>query len=144
MNKFLQEAFTKDIEFIVEPKNLEFFVKGNELLFDVFTNILTNAVKYNENPKAKVFIKIHRVLRKQSWFVRLEFIDNGIGISDHIKKIIFLNGKSEEKRSKGLGFGMSLVKKIVNSYDGKIWIEDNIEGDRSKGTNVNILIPECL
>ncbi|MBN1800804.1 MAG: HAMP domain-containing histidine kinase [Candidatus Lokiarchaeota archaeon] len=141
--KFVKNNYiSRNLEISVEPSNREFQVRANELLFDVFTNILTNAVKYNDNPIVKVLVKIHRVLRKDSWFVRLEFIDNGIGISDNIKKIIFMNGKSEAKRSRGMGFGMSLVKKIIRSYNGKIWIEDNVEGDYSKGTNVNLLIPE--
>ena len=71
----------------------------------------------------------------------MEFIDNGIGISDKRKEIIFQEGIESEKGTKGMGFGLSLVKKIIDKYNGKIWIEDRIKGDYTKGSNFVILIP---
>ncbi|MFO8020733.1 MAG: hypothetical protein R6U96_19070 [Promethearchaeia archaeon] len=38
---------------------------------------------------------------------------------------------------------MSLVKKIVDIFNGRIWIEDRIEGDHTKGCNVVLLLPEA-
>ncbi|KKN15764.1 hypothetical protein LCGC14_0982630 [marine sediment metagenome] len=40
-----------------------------------------------------------------------------------------------------MGLGLSLVKKIVEGYDGKIWIEDRITNNHLKGSNLIILIP---
>ena len=41
-----------------------------------------------------------------------------------------------------MGFGLSLVKKILEGYNGKIWVEDRIQGDYTKGSNFIVLIPE--
>jgi signal transduction histidine kinase len=41
-----------------------------------------------------------------------------------------------------MGLGLSLVKKIIDSYKGQIWVEDKIKGDFTKGSNFIILIPE--
>ena len=38
--------------------------------------------------------------------------------------------------------GLSLVKRIIESYEGEIWVEDRIIGDHSKGSNFIILIPQ--
>lgn len=42
-----------------------------------------------------------------------------------------------------MGLGLSLVKKIINSYNGKIWVEDRFKGDFKKGSNFIFLIPEA-
>ena len=41
-----------------------------------------------------------------------------------------------------LGLGLSLVKMLVESYDGKIWVEDRVEGDHTKGSKFILLIKE--
>jgi len=41
-----------------------------------------------------------------------------------------------------MGIGLSLVKKILEIYKGKVWVEDKIKGDYSKGSNFVVLLPE--
>jgi len=60
------------------------------------------------------------------------------------KKIIFLEGHRHEKGGKGMGLGLSLVSKIINSYGGKIWVEDKVKGEFSKGSNFILLLPEAI
>ena len=40
-----------------------------------------------------------------------------------------------------MGLGLSLVRKIIDTYNGEIWVEDRIEGDYKQGTNFVVLIP---
>ncbi|MFX1277120.1 MAG: sensor histidine kinase [Promethearchaeota archaeon] len=72
----------------------------------------------------------------------MEFIDNGIGIQDSLKKRIFEGGFNKHPSVKGMGLGLSLVKKVIQTYNGTIWVEDKIIGDYSKGSKFIILIPE--
>ena len=74
----------------------------------------------------------------------MEFIDNGIGVPDERKKMIFKRGNRELKGSKGMGIGLSLVKKILKNYKGKIWVEDKVKGDYSKGSKFVLLIPNFI
>ena len=74
----------------------------------------------------------------------MEFIDNGVGIEDSRKKIVFQRGYGDEKSIHGMGLGLSLVQKIIDNYNGKIWVEDRVNGDYTKGSNFVILIPEVL
>lgn len=69
-------------------------------------------------------------------------MDNGIGIDDSKKATIFKEGYKKEKGGKGLGFGLSLVKKIIAGYKGRIWIDNKIKGNHSKGSNFVLLIPK--
>lgn len=74
----------------------------------------------------------------------MEFIDNGIGVPEDRKEIMFKRGNRELKGSKGMGIGLSLVKKIIKGYNGKIWVEDKVKGDYSQGSNFILLIPEII
>jgi len=115
---------------------------ANDLLQDVFDNILINSIKYNENPTIEIVIKVSKTLVDGKKFIKMEFSDNGIGVPDDRKEIIFKRGNRELKGSKGMGIGLSLVKKIMKGYDGKIWVEDKVKGDYSQGSNFILLIPE--
>ena len=65
-----------------------------------------------------------------------------MGVSDDRKEKIFQRGFMEDKSVRGMGLGLSLVKKIIDSYNGQIWVEDKVQGDHSKGSNYIILIPQ--
>lgn len=40
-----------------------------------------------------------------------------------------------------MGFGLTLVKKIIESYKGDIWIDDRVPDDYTQGSNFVVLIP---
>jgi signal transduction histidine kinase len=42
-----------------------------------------------------------------------------------------------------MGLGLSLVKKIVESYNGDIWVEDRVKGDHEQGSNFVVLLQEA-
>lgn len=138
LNKNIQE---KEIIIDISPLENNLIVDANELLLDAFENILTNAVRHNNNSIVKISIMVHEVKQKDKKFIRLEFQDNGVGISDDKKELIFKEGIKENIKIKGMGIGLSLVKKIIESYKGKIWVENRVQGDYSKGSNFIILLP---
>ena len=125
----------------IESSRKEYYVKANELLPVIFENILINAVKHNENPSVEILIKISEYQKNGINYLKLEFIDNGRGITGEVKEKIFVKSYKKDRRSTGMGLGLSLVKKIIEKYDGKIWVEDKIQGDYTKGSNFVILIP---
>ena len=141
---FINDSF-KERKIKIELNSIEdvFIVQANQLLREVFDNILINSIKYNENHTIFLMIKLSRENLDQGKFIRIEFIDNGIGVDDNRKQMIFKRGNRELKGSKGMGIGLSLVKKILMSYNGKIWVEDKVNGDHSKGSKFILLIPEA-
>ncbi len=134
----------RDMNIQVDSISERLYVQANELLEEVFENILINAVKYNENPKIEIIVKISREPMDSINYLKMEFLDNSIGIDDFRKKLIFQRWYSEGKSVHGLGFGLSLVKKIIETYNGKIWVQNRVKGDHSKGSNFVLLIPEVL
>ena len=118
------------------------YAMANDILQEVFDNILINSVKYTSVDSPEIFVKISKEKRDKIKYVKIEFIDNGIGIADDRKDIIFKRGHRELKGQKGMGLGLSLVKKIVKSYNGKIWVEDRVKDDHTQGSNFILLIPQ--
>lgn len=141
--QYIEKSFQKkEIDIKIEASSNEIYVNANELLLDVFENIIINATRYNMSPQVEIIIKISTFLKNKINYLKMEFKDNGIGIPDNLKGIIFQKGFAKEKKTKGLGFGLTLVKKIIESYNGQIWVEDRVLGDFSKGCNFIILIPK--
>ncbi len=142
--KFVKKAYTqRKISITQEILDEEYYTNANELLQDVFDNILINAVKYNENEVVEIDIKISKHIIDEKNFIQIEFIDNGIGITDRRKELIFQPGYRELKGSKGMGIGLSLVSKIMDIFMGKIWVEDKVQGDHSQGSKFIVLLPEA-
>ncbi|MHA1488650.1 MAG: ATP-binding protein [Promethearchaeota archaeon] len=144
LNSVRKSFQTRNIDIKVDSVDEKFHVQANELLLDVFENVLINAVKYNEHPIVEILIRISKKQKENINYIKLEFIDNGIGITDDRKKEIFQKSYKKDKYSKGMGFGLSIVSKVLTSYNGQIWFEDRVRGDHSKGCNFIMLIPETI
>jgi len=133
----------RDITIQIDSINKKLFIQANDLLEDVFKNILINAIRHNKNPIVEIIVKISKEQRKGAKYIKMAFLDNGNGIEDNRKKLIFQRGYSKDKRIYGIGLGLLLVKKILETFKGKIWVEDRVKGDYTKGSNFIILIPEA-
>ena len=142
--KYLKHSFqARTIEIGINPSGKKFHVFANNLLLDVFENILINAVRHNNKSKIEINVDISKDNLKNMKYIKMEFKDNAIGISDYRKKNIFEKGKHRSLKSKGMGLGLSLVKKIVESYNGEIWVEDKVKGDYKQGSNFVLLLQEA-
>ena len=115
----------------------KYIVKGDLFLLDVFYNLFHNAVKFDINES--VILDIDAGYSPDGDSLQLIVTDRGGGIPDS-KKSSILDRLGEEKRSLS-GIGLTLVKHIIEQYQGEIWIEDRISGDYSKGTKFVILLP---
>jgi PAS domain S-box-containing protein len=102
----------------------------------LFTNIISNAVKYNR-PGGSITIKISHLGN----FILTEIKDSGIGMKEDEKKKLFsefFRAKNEfTKNVSGTGLGLSIVKRIVDSYSGKI----EVESEFGVGTTFRIFFP---
>ncbi len=125
---------------VISPHN-NLSVLANDFLEEAFDNVLINAVRHNENPIIEITIKISKEFLNQINYIKIEFIDNGVGIEDSRKESIFLRGSEKDTYKGGLGLGLCLVSKIIENCKGKIWVKDRIEGDYSQGSNIAMLIP---
>jgi len=139
---FTRISFPKkdvDIKVVSDYRNL--YTMANELLSEAFENIITNSINYNKNNVVQIEVLISVIDIHYKNYVKIEFKDNGIGIDDARKDLIFQETQMKRRHSKGMGIGLSLVAKLIELYGGNIWVENRIRGDSTKGSNFIILIP---
>jgi PAS domain S-box-containing protein len=125
----LNELVTKVIDMIAPPENVTITIE-NELptveceqtrIMQVFQNLLSNAVKYMDKPQGQ--IKVGCV--EEDGFWKFSVADNGRGIEEkHYEKIFQLfQTLSPRDKFESTGIGLTVTKKIVELYNGKIWVE---------------------
>jgi signal transduction histidine kinase len=116
------------------------YVEANELLYDVFSNLVSNAIKYSGS-HARVTISLEGVQENGKHYYRVSIEDNGPGISDGFKQKVFNRLLRGDAGSKGMGLGLYIVKSLVDSYHGRVWVEDRVPGDHAKGAKFIVLLP---
>jgi hypothetical protein len=117
----------------------EFEVQGHQFLWIVFFNIIHNALLHNENNEINVEVKASS--EDYGREIRIEFIDQGPGIRDEIKEQIFRRSAQSSSKLFTQGLGLTLVDKVVRDLGGRIWVEDRVKGDTSKGSRFVVVLP---
>jgi light-regulated signal transduction histidine kinase (bacteriophytochrome) len=108
---------------------------GNAWRFkQIFQNLIQNAIKHND--KTNPIIEIG-VSEKEVFF---EFYvkDNGTGIDEIYHNRIFKVFTKLDSESQSSGIGLSIVKKIIDFYNGKIWLESK----KNIGTTFYFTLPK--
>jgi signal transduction histidine kinase len=118
-------------------------VRANGLLKDVFINLVGNAVKHSSGALT-VNIYVDQVTDKGMKYCRVTVEDDGPGIPDGLKETLFDRLNLSTTRARGKGFGLCLIKMLVDDYNGKFWVEDRVQGDHTKGARFVVMLPNVL
>lgn len=137
-NAYKEKNIVTNIQSVNEKES----VMADELIKDAIENVLLNAVKHNDKENIAITVQISREKADSASYVKLEFIDNGPGIDDDKKTDIF--EKKTRESLKGLGIGLSIVKNIIERYDGKIFVKNREKNNHKKGCNFVMLIPQVI
>lgn len=108
-------------------------VKGSYIdLVQLVQNILSNAMKYTDKSRPQIEISAQRV-NVDFWQITIS--DNGMGIAQQEQGVIFEPFKraTAARSYTGSGLGLSTCRKIVESHNGKIWVDSEI----GRGTAVH-------
>jgi len=121
---------------IVVPRVLPHIVCDRTRVIEVFRNLITNAVKYNDKPERLVEIGFLESVNTKEGSERNVFYvkDNGVGIDPEFHPEIFRIFKRLQNvpdgPDTGTGVGLTFVKKIIERHGGRIWLES----EAGKGT----------
>lgn len=123
------ETILKEVQLIIKDKinesnaRITIDIKEPEIEFSrknlrsILYNLFSNALKYKSPDRVP---EIHIKTEKENGFVLLSVKDNGLGIADDKKDLLFTPFTRFEKEVEGTGIGLYLVKKIIENAGGKI------------------------
>ena len=125
------------IKLMFPPAHIRIAVAGEMPVFktkrikilEVFQNLISNAIKYNNKKQGYIEIGCTDKGDYYEFYVK----DNGQGIREEDKYKVFelMNtGHSKTQRETSTGFGLSIVKLIIEEQGGKIWV-DSVPGEGS-------------
>lgn|GEM_PF-6574389 len=117
--------------------NLPEIVANETGMAHIFTNLISNALKYSKNDTApQVRVAATEIGANYEFTVA----DNGIGIAPDDREKIFELFYKQNDRPEDLstGVGLAIVKKIIQSHNGEIWVEST----PGKGSNFKFTVPK--
>jgi PAS domain S-box-containing protein len=115
-------------------------VMANELLRDVFFNLVGNAIKHS-NGNIEVDIGASCLYENDVKYCKVHVEDNGPGIPDNVKNMLFTRFQRGDTKASGKGLGLFIVKTLVEDYGGRVWVEDRVAGDHRKGARFVVMLP---
>lgn len=127
------EIFNKNyITFHCSEKEIILMMDRTQLI-RIITNLVKNAIQATEDHTDNPLISVG--IKRLNNVVLITVQDNGKGIVEGDRSRIF-EPKFTTKTS-GMGLGLGIIKNIIESYNGKIWFETQVE----KGTTFYVELP---
>lgn len=127
----------RNVNFVIS-KDLPVIFGDRQRFQTVFENLIVNALKFS-SPKRQPQIEI--LCKDNKKYFEFSVKDNGIGIDpeyhEHIFKV-FQKCPSTEHEHDGTGVGLTICRKIIEHYQGKIWVESKLE----KGATFYFTVPK--
>jgi PAS domain S-box-containing protein len=138
LNALSGTAFQKKINLISEIDDELMIFADKNLIGQVFNNLISNAIKFtNEGRKITISANPSSQIR----FVEFSVKDSGVGIKEeNLKDLFKIDAKFTTEGTageKGSGFGLSLVKEIIEKHSGSI----RVESEFGKGSNFIFTVP---
>lgn len=140
----LVEEVKQSFMYAIDEKKADFIIKDNlPTVFcdqlrikEVFSNLITNALKFMDKSQPKIEIGANQAGDFYCFYVR----DNGIGIEkQYFDEIFQIFHKSQHKdKYEGTGVGLTICKKIVEQHCGKIWVDS----EPDKGATFYFTLPK--
>jgi signal transduction histidine kinase len=135
-------SMNKAVDMVLKEDGKHKFADMNDLAKEVFLNIFSNAIKFDDHENVEIEVTIDRAeeARREFWLVSVA--DRGPGIEDTVKRVIFDRFTQGPSTSIGTGLGLHIAKTLVENYKGRIWVEDRVKDNRPQGSVFKVLLPK--
>lgn len=123
---------------VIVDAGLPVIVASRTRMMQVFQNLIGNAIKFMNKTPGKIRVQCED--DGSHWTFTIT--DNGPGIEERFQERIFQIFQTLQPRDKveSTGIGLALVKKIIELYGGKVWVESTIE----QGSTFVFTLPKCI
>ena len=128
----LNEVLLEVISTVAPPENIEITVESKlpvltcerTQIVQILQNLLNNAIKYMDKPVGQIKVNC----AEEDYFWKFSVTDNGPGIHErHTEKIFkIFQTLSPRNGVESTGIGLSIVKKLVELNNGKVWVESDV------------------
>ncbi|HLP21822.1 MAG TPA: ATP-binding protein [Chitinophagales bacterium] len=124
--KWNLDALTREKNAQIISVDLPVLIADRTQMLQLFQNLIANGIKYNRGPEPT----IHIGCKHRPGEVEISIADNGPGIPANQREKVFqiFQRLHANRDIAGTGMGLAICRKIVESMNGKIWIEDNVKG----------------
>lgn len=128
----------KGVQLIIQESLKEYWFKADrDRVVQVLTNIINNALQYTSKNN-KVFVKVI----ENGEYVGFSILDEGIGMQEedlpYVFERFYRGDKSRDRKTGGVGIGLSIVKALMDAHQGNIQIDSKWK----EGTEVKVLFPK--
>lgn len=113
----------------------EVMVMVDDLVAEIFTNLIGNSLKFG-GPSVRVQVRIEDL----GEMVRVFVEDNGPGIADPQKEIVFNRFQRGVHNCSGKGLGLFITRSLVERYGGTIQVGDRVPGDPGQGAAIRFTL----
>jgi signal transduction histidine kinase len=128
----LNMLISEVVNHLAAPDNVEITIEGDlplvtynkDRISQVFESLLENAVRYMDKPHGRIVVRC----TEEATCWQISVTDNGPGIDEkyHQKVFEICQTLSTKGQPESTGMGLSIAKKIVESYGGEIWIDSRL------------------
>ncbi len=138
---YIEDAKEKEIGLEIDIDNIKSPINGNRnALYDVYNNIINNALKFTQKGGSIKFIGYEKLIDKTNYSI-VKIIDSGIGISSNKLEMIFEKfyqiEHDENRKYQGMRLGLTIAKNIIDEHNGFIDVSSIV----GRGSTVTIGIP---
>jgi GAF domain-containing protein len=133
-----------DFQVTVKFPRTPVLVIADELLKEVFTNMMTTMAKSSRSVSARLEIsaEVKEEGSKSYWWVKVA--QPGRSIPDNLKsEVLMMTKSSRSELTSGFGIGLATARSIVERYSGHMWVTDLVPRNPSKGCVFNMTLPKA-
>jgi len=119
------------------------FVRGSQFLTRLFSNLLTNSIKFDPGDEVVIDLTVESVVENNMGYWCVKVTDRGVGIPNSEKERVFEKFHRLDQSVPGTGLGLYVARFIANAYGGSISAESRVPEDHTKGTRMIVMLQKA-